>query len=219
MPLATAHGWTGHTWRERFYYSADKRLLARFPRVVAVSSEIRRTLVRAGAAAERVSVVLNGIDPERFVRDPARPAAERLARGFAPADQLIGAVGRLEPQKRFDLLIEAVVELRRRRPAVRLLIAGDGSLRPSLQALADRAAPGAILVLGHVDDVIGFHHLLDVLRAIVRLRGHAKLGARSDGARDADCRHRCRWDDEISCDGVHGLVVPIRRRGQAGSCD
>jgi glycogen synthase len=43
VALATAHGWTGHSARERhLYYPADKYLLARwFTRVVAVSEDIR----------------------------------------------------------------------------------------------------------------------------------------------------------------------------------
>ena len=46
IPFATAHGWTGHNWKERtLYYPIDKRLLTRFPRVVAVSGEIKETLV------------------------------------------------------------------------------------------------------------------------------------------------------------------------------
>ena len=69
MPLATAHGWTGHSTRERLvYYPGDRWVLARLPHVVAVSSEIRRTLIAAGAKGGNVSVVLNAIDPTMFRR-------------------------------------------------------------------------------------------------------------------------------------------------------
>ncbi len=45
--VATAHGWTGHNLRERWvYYPADKLQLRRFPAVIAVSDEIRDTLLR-----------------------------------------------------------------------------------------------------------------------------------------------------------------------------
>ena len=57
VPLATAHGWVGQSWKEKLYYEGDKRLLTRFPRVIAVSDEIRRTLVRYGAS-DRITVVL-----------------------------------------------------------------------------------------------------------------------------------------------------------------
>ena len=71
--LATVHGWTGHSARERrCYYPADKWVLARFPRLIAVSSEIARELVAHGADPARVTTILNAIDPNAFRRDPAR---------------------------------------------------------------------------------------------------------------------------------------------------
>jgi glycosyltransferase involved in cell wall biosynthesis len=110
-PMSTAHGWTGHSRRERaLYYPIDKWLLARFPGVVAVSSDVRNELVRCGAAASAVTTVLNGIDGAASnVR-----CGSRRARGLRleATDFVIGAVGRVEPQKRFDLLLEAFASLR-----------------------------------------------------------------------------------------------------------
>ena len=120
-PLATAHGWTGHSWRERrFYYPADKRALARYPKVIAVSGDVRHELLAFGASPSRVEVILNGIDPNVFHRDPSRRAAERARYHLLEGDIAIGAVGRLEPQKRFDLLISAVASLHSTRSMLRL---------------------------------------------------------------------------------------------------
>ena len=49
---------------------------------------------------------------------------------------MIGSVGRLEQQKRFDLLMDACASLKRRQPAVsfKLMIAGEGSLRQDSNA-------------------------------------------------------------------------------------
>src|SRR5207302_6530852 len=59
IPLATAHGWTGHSARERWlYYPLDKQLLRAFPITIAVSSHIRSDLMRAGLRGDRVRVVL-----------------------------------------------------------------------------------------------------------------------------------------------------------------
>ena len=129
------HGWTGHSFRERWgYYPADKRILTRFPRAVAVSSEIRQELIRCGADPARVTTVLNGIDHRKFRRDPARVADARAALGAQPDDIVIGAVGRLEPQKRFDLLLDAFAVIGERFPRARLFIVGDGSSRQALDA-------------------------------------------------------------------------------------
>lgn len=70
---STVHGWTGHSDRERrFYYPLDRRLLARYPRLVAVSGQIKDQLVASGSDPARVTVVLNAIDPDSV---QARPRA------------------------------------------------------------------------------------------------------------------------------------------------
>ncbi len=53
IPLSTVHGYTGHSWLERcVYYPADRRLLKRFPLVVAVSSNLREALIRVGCSSD-----------------------------------------------------------------------------------------------------------------------------------------------------------------------
>ncbi|HEX6210504.1 MAG TPA: glycosyltransferase, partial [Methylomirabilota bacterium] len=97
VPLATAHGWTGHSRRERLvYYPADKRVLRRFPLVIAVSAEVRQDLLSHGAAPERVRVLLNGIDHLAFRRNPTARAEARARFGVGPGEIAVGAVGRLE---------------------------------------------------------------------------------------------------------------------------
>lgn len=166
VPLATVHGWTGHSTRERLvYYPIDKRLLARFPRAIAVSNDIRDVLLRAGAKPERVVTVLNGIDADVFRRRRAEELRLRAAYGVRPGELVIGSVGRLEPQKRFDLLIEALAGVRERLAdrTVTLMIAGEGSQRESLaQAIAQRNLSGACRLIGHHSDVISLHHAFDL---------------------------------------------------------
>jgi glycosyltransferase involved in cell wall biosynthesis len=164
VPLATAHGWTGHSRRERLvYYPLDKRMLRAFPVTIAVSGEIKSELVRHGAAADRVRVVLNGIDQRAFRRDRAVEKRIRAEMALLPDDIVVGSIGRLEPQKRFDLLIEACASLRGRFPRLRLLIAGEGSLRRELKELAlRRLPPPACVLLGHRADVANLHHAFDL---------------------------------------------------------
>jgi len=164
IPLATVHGWTGQTTRERLlYYPADKRILARFPRLIAVSDQIKGELVAAGSEPSRVVTVVNGIDHNLFRRQVTREPGIRAALGLAPQDVVIGAVGRLERQKRFDILIDVFAELRKTRPGLRLLIVGDGSLRPVLEAQAAALQLSeSCLFLGHRPDIIDLHHAFQV---------------------------------------------------------
>jgi glycosyltransferase involved in cell wall biosynthesis len=164
LPLSTAHGWTGHSTRERWiYYPLDKWLLARFPRVIAVSSDVRRELLRFGAAGDRVTVILNGIDADRFRRDPARRPLARHALGLTSDEIAIVGVGRLEPQKRFDLLLQAFAPLAHRRPELKLFVAGDGGARQALEGERDRLGlGGASRLLGHVADPSDIYQAADL---------------------------------------------------------
>jgi len=163
IPLATAHGWTGHSARERWlYYPVDKWLLARYPHVIAVSSDVRNELVRFGARHDRVTVVLNGIDADQFRRDPARTLIARHALGLSSEEVAVVAVGRLEPQKRFDLLLQAFAPLAACRPELKLFIAGDGSLRQTLQTQRDRLALGTSRLLGHMADPADVYQAADL---------------------------------------------------------
>jgi len=162
--LATVHGWTGHTLRERwFYYPTDKFLLARFPRLIAVSSDIRNELVRAGASPNRISTIVNGIDHRVFQRDRGREQQIRQKLGIATSDLMIGTVGRLEPQKRFDLLIAATALIRAKYPTVRLLIVGEGSLRTALDdQIASLGLTSTCTLLGQRSDIVDLHHGFDL---------------------------------------------------------
>jgi glycosyltransferase involved in cell wall biosynthesis len=79
-------------------------------------------------------------------------AAVRAEFGVGPDTPLILSVGRLHPQKRHDLLIDAAARWRTRTPAPMVVIAGSG---PAYMWLAQRAsaARAPVTLLGHRSDV------------------------------------------------------------------
>lgn len=208
--LSTAHGWTGHSLRERrAYYPADKFLLARFPRVIAVSAQVREELLAHGASPDRVTVILNGIDASRYRHDPARVEAARRAFDLGPSDVSIAAVGRLEPQKRFDLLLQAVAALRHRYAGLRLFIAGDGSCRQSLESeIRTLGLQECCRLVGHLKEISTLHHAADLFVQSADYEGtpNAVLEAMSFEvpvvATDAGGTR------EIVRDRLDGLIVP-----------
>ena len=211
--LSTAHGWTGHSPRERYvYYPADKRLLARFPRVIAVSTDIANQLIAHGASRERVTTVLNAIDPRAFRRDPAKVAGARARFQLQPDQIAIGAVGRLEPQKRFDLLLDAFAELSRSHPKLHLLIAGDGSLRQQLETkrqslgLRDR-----VTLTGHITDVAELHHALDLFVQSSDYEGTPNSVLEAMAMETPIVATEAGGTAELAHDGVHGRIIPIGR--------
>lgn len=213
-PLATAHGWVGQSWKERLYYQGDKRLLARFPTVVAVSGEIRRVLIAHGAHPDRVITVLNSIDPNTHRRDPRRVDDMRAALGISRDDIAIGAVGRLERQKRFDLLLRAFKALRVRHPRLKLLIAGDGSLRRTLDTqIVELGLSESCRLLGNRSDVIGFHHALDLFVQSSEYEGTPNAVLEAMALESPIVATDAGGTAEIVHHEQHGLIVPCRDIG------
>ncbi len=210
VPVTTEHGWTGHSWRERnVYYPADKRLARFFPQVLAVSEDIRQELLRHGSRPERVTTILNGIDAQAFRRDRGRHATVRAALGLGAGDLVIGSVGRLEPQKRFDLLIRAASNLQRWRPELKLVIVGDGSERERLEALRHQTGLADRCVLaGHRTDVADLHHAFDLYVQSSDYEGTPNTVLEAMAletpvvATDAGGTRQLAWDE------VHALIVP-----------
>ena len=212
IPFATAHGWTGHSRMERlFYYPADRFLLKRFPRIAAVSGEIRDVLVRAGTEQERVTVIPNGIDPAAFHRDVSLTASIRNQFGINPDSVVLGAVGRLEPQKRFDLLIDAFEMLLGDFPRLHLLIAGEGSSRQDLQRRIDRSRlTDRARLVGHTD-VRAFHHALDVFVQSSDYEGTPNVVLEAMALETPVVATDAGGTSELCTDHIHGLIVPRRR--------
>jgi glycosyltransferase involved in cell wall biosynthesis len=207
VPLATAHGWTGDSAKERLaYYPADKRLLARFPRVLAVSHEIRRTLIRRGARPERVEVLLNGIDPAMFQRVPDRGRDVRSALGIPDSCRLVGAVGRLERQKRFDLLLEAFAGF----SDLHLAIVGDGSLRAALETRAHALGMRRRChFLGHREDVADLHNAFDLFVQSSDYEGTPNAVLEAMALETPVVATDAGGTADLVTHLVHGLVVPI----------
>ena len=219
-PLSTVHGWTGHTPRElRFYYPFDKWILGFFPKLIAVSTDIRDELVRCGADGSRISTVLNGIDPDAFRRDRSREDVLRGRLGVDRSSFVIGTVGRLEPQKRFDVLIDAFATLHAERPNLKLFIAGDGSLaEPLKEQIVRLGLTNCCTLLGHRTDVVDLHHGFDLFVQSSDYEGTPNAVLEAMALETPIVATSAGGSAEIVRDRVDGLIVkPGDVRGLAGA--
>lgn len=110
-------------------------------------AELTRTRLAVGA--ERLSVW------PIFAADPAMPAP----RAWQPGEPVrIGTLGRLHPNKGYDILIEAMALLRQRgtvaMPQIR--VAGEGAQRPVLEAAIARHGLTCVDLRGYVEDTRAF---------------------------------------------------------------
>lgn len=120
-----------------WFFKIARPFYARADVVLAVSQGTALDLARViGMNSERVKVVYNPIINEELHRQSREPVAHPwFAQSSVP---VIIAVGRLEPQKDFALLIRAFAKIRDEMPC-RLMILGDGSEREMLTALVTEA--------------------------------------------------------------------------------
>ncbi|HZU07177.1 MAG TPA: glycosyltransferase family 4 protein [Chloroflexota bacterium] len=112
--------------------------------VLTVHEEYRRRLLARGVPAAKLRVVLNLPDERLFFPRP-RPAAGRD--GAAAEEFRLVYHGTLVERYGVDLAVEAVALLRARIPGLRLMIYGDGELRPRLADLIARRGLSAHVAL------------------------------------------------------------------------
>jgi glycosyltransferase involved in cell wall biosynthesis len=98
---------------------------------IAVSEPVAARLRSWGVRPERVTVIPNGVDAAALAFDADLRARARAELRLWPSEQVVGAVGRLDPGKRFDVLLRAMAGL-----DATLLLVGDGPQRAALERLA-----------------------------------------------------------------------------------
>ncbi|MFF4894093.1 glycosyltransferase family 4 protein [Micromonospora chersina] len=126
-----------------------ERIVARNVRVaLGASADLVDRAAALGAADARLAPVAAPALPA----PRRRRAAVRAEFGAGPDRPLILSVGRLHPQKRYDILVDAAARWRARQPAPLVVIAGSG---PAYLPLAARisAARAPVTLLGHRTDV------------------------------------------------------------------
>lgn len=158
------------------YYKRDTRLLARAgaglsrvlpARIHYCAREARRLHEALGYAPAKGVVLENGIDVEAFAPSPEARERARAAWGVAPGTPVVGALGRLSPQKDYGAWLEAFARFKARFPEAVAVVAGDGLTEenPAWRALREGAglAPEAVRALGIRADVNALLPGFDVL--------------------------------------------------------
>jgi len=131
---------------------------------VAVSGTVRERLVRWGLRPRKVAVIPNGVDLTRVEFDGTGREKVRAEFGIAPSDYVIGVLGRLDPTKQFDMVIEAAAPLLG--GGRRLLIVGKGDERAHLEEVARRCGlAGRVIFAGERHDIAAVLSAMDLFVA------------------------------------------------------
>lgn len=152
---------------------AERALGLLSDRIVAISETQRRDLVERFrvAPARKVTIVPLGLDLERLLAlQPSLDA--RLALGVEHGAFVVTFVGRFVPIKNVPLLLEAFALLARGVPCARLLLAGEGPLRPAIEARAHALGlERSVTFLGWRDDLAPVYAASDVVALTSRNEG------------------------------------------------
>lgn len=145
-------------WKTWHQFAIDRWLAKRTEQIVTNSTGVRDFYVAHGLPAEKFVIIPNGIEPSD---QPVGTRADLLRElGLPDSARLIGAVGRLWPQKRYKDLIWTAELLKAGRGDTHFLIVGDGPQREQLESYCHD-----ILVEDHV-------HFLGERSDVPRLLAH-----------------------------------------------
>ena len=189
--VSTCHLWTFDSPKEWLIAALERCILHGIDRVVAVSDHIVQQVRRFGVQAV---VVYNGIDLRPF-SNPVYDFRRKMNWCGRP---VIGAIGRLAPQKGLQYLLRAAPEVLRDNPNALFVLVGDGPERQTLEAETRRLG-----IQGAVCFWVSRKHTRTSL--LHRRAGDAVFVRRiADGTVGRDgfrqsCRSFQRWCDS-SCD-------------------
>lgn len=140
--VGVSHGWTWQDWKTSLYERLDQWVHHRMDKVVCVSQGQADKVIRTGTPKKNVTVIHNAINPLRFSETPDFGYRQQLQGFFGTVPKwIIGAAGRLSPEKGFDILVEAVRHVVEETPELSfgIVLFGEGFLRESLQNQIDHA--------------------------------------------------------------------------------
>jgi len=182
-------------------------------KVIAVCEAVRQAeIVSSKIPAEKVVTIYNGINPLPFT--PASIDTSRKIRnglGIRDDELVLGAIGRLEPQKGFFDLISSLAHIKAKFNSVRLLIVGEGELRDTLELqINNHNLSGTIKFTGLRNDVPEILTALDVFVSPSLWEGLPNVILEAMAAGKPVVATSVGGTPEAIVDGETGLLIPPR---------
>jgi len=131
--------------------------------VVTITTALKEEMVRRGVPEDKITVIHNGADPDRFI--PAERDNQLEAELGVKGKTVIGYIGSIVDYEGLEYLIEAASLLKQKRSDFKVLIVGDGAVWQDLQVLAkDLSVEDVVLFTGRVPhhEVERYYSLIDI---------------------------------------------------------
>jgi glycosyltransferase involved in cell wall biosynthesis len=128
-------------WKNWLHYSTGALVFNRADVILANSSGVRNYMVeKEGILPEKIQTIYNGLDLSRLCEpfNGEEALRMRMELGLPRSGPVVGIVANLSPQKDYPTFLKAAKRIAGIDENVSFLIVGDGELRRSLEAMADR---------------------------------------------------------------------------------
>jgi len=204
--VCSVHAIYSEDWSGRWSLPIFNFLWRRADVMLCISHAVRDWLVGRGVSPDKARVIHYGIEPEKFFR----PKVNLRELWGLNNNAVIGSMGRLEPRKGHDVLIQAMSELCLRVPNARLLIAGHDpwGYGETLSRLIDRLGLGErVRLVGFQTDAVSFLNALDVFAFASSSEGFGQVLVEAMAAGKPVVASRLSPLTEIAVDGDTGLLV------------
>ncbi len=201
------------------HYDLHGRILFQINRLMSSLADIiisnshagAKYIVTQGYPADRIRVILNGIDVERFQPHPIQATEMRTKWGISNADKVIGIAARLDPMKDYETFAEAAKLLAARRLDVKFVCVGEG-IEPyrsrSLAALNEAGLGSRLRWEGFLSDIPTFYSAIDIATSSSRCEGFSNSIAEAMAC-GTPCVVTDVGDSRLIV-GKTGIVIPPR---------
>jgi glycosyltransferase involved in cell wall biosynthesis len=199
--------WGRPTRWERLMLAAARR---RSDVIVAISGAVRDDVIaQEGIAPERVRVIRGGVAIPP-VMTPEERAAIRAGWGFGPAHLVVGSVANLTGRKGHEMLVRLAASIRQTIPELRLVIVGEGTNRPALEALiAELGLADVVRLHGRELDARRLYRAFDIFAHGSETEGGPNVTLEAAAAALPIVATRAGGTQEAVSDGETGLLVDV----------
>src|SRR3990172_7096950 len=124
--------------------------------VIAVSNKVKDYLMKYESVPdEKIFVIHNGIEIKQTLKVSSRKSESNPT--------IFGSVGRFVEAKRYDYLLNAFAQVKKRHPNCKLILAGDGPLRKQLENQAcEQNISEDVTFTGFTDNISDFFNDIDI---------------------------------------------------------
>ena len=162
--VTTAHGSTRDSLKKRIYLYIDENVVyKKFHKIIAVSEDIKKQLIRLNIDPDRVVVIQNGIDKDLidiFSDEGASDSRMEIPR----KGKMIGIIGRLYPDKGHRFFLEAFSNIIKLYPDITCIIVGDGPERAGIQKkIQELGMENAVILCGARKNMKEVYDMIDFL--------------------------------------------------------